>query len=548
MLEKYLPQIDFDSYEDFMANYRLNIPADFNFGFDIIDAWADKEPDKVAIVWCNDYNEEYTFTYSDLKKKSNQTANMLKSLGIGKGDRVMLVLRRRYEYWLAAIALHKLGAILIPSTMLLTSKDIIYRANAANIKAAICFADDFVIEQTEGAMADSPTIKHKIIVAGNKDGWLNFDDIKNFSEEFARPTGEAATKADDIMLIYFTSGTTGMPKMVMHDFTHPLGHIITAKYWHQVRPNQMHLAVSDSGWGKFGWGKFWGQFICGAIVFTYDMDKFIPAKLLEKLQQYPIKTFCAPPTIFRFMLAAGMENYDLSSIEHCNNAGEPLNADIFNKINDILGMEMAEGFGQTETTLLIGNFPWFKPRVGSMGKPSPLYDVDLINSEGNSCEDGEEGEIVVRNLQAIGLFKGYFENEELTKNAFSDNMYNTGDIAWRDPEGYYWFVGRNDDVIKCSGYRIGPFEVESALVEHESVLECAVTGAPDEKRGQVVKATIVLKEGYQPSEQLVAELQEFVKNLTAPYKYPRIIDFVSELPKTVSGKIKRAEIRQSNYN
>ncbi len=548
MLEKYLPQIDFDSYEDFMANYRLNIPEDFNFGFDIIDAWADKEPDKVAIVWCNDHDEEYTFTYSDLKKQSNQTANMLKSMGIGKGDRVILVLRRRYEYWLAAIALHKLGAILIPSTMLLTSKDIVYRANAANIKAAICFADDFVIEQTEGALAEAPTIKHKIIVAGSKEGWTDFNEIKNYSPEFARPTGEAATKATDTMLIYFTSGTTGMPKMVMHDFTHPLGHIITAKYWHQVRPNQMHLAVSDSGWGKFGWGKFWGQFICGAIVFAYDMDKFIPAKLLEKLQQYPIKTFCAPPTIFRFMLAAGMENYDLSSIEHCNNAGEPLNADIFNKINDILGMEMAEGFGQTETTLLIGNFPWFKPKVGSMGKPSPLYDVDLVNSEGISCEDGEEGEIVVRNLQAIGLFKGYFENEELTKTAFSNNMYNTGDIAWRDPEGYYWFVGRNDDVIKCSGYRIGPFEVESALVEHDSVLECAVTAAPDEKRGQVVKATIVLKDGYQPSPELVAELQEFVKNLTAPYKYPRIIDFVSELPKTVSGKIKRAEIRQSNYN
>jgi acetyl-CoA synthetase len=347
------------------------------------------------------------------------------------------------------------------------------------------------------------------------------------------------------MLIYFTSGTTGMPKMVLHNFAHPLGHIVTARYWHEVRENKLHMSVSDSGWAKFGWGKIYGQLICGAAIFAYDMEKFVPQNLLEKLQKYKVTTFCAPPTMFRFMLAEGMEKYDLSSIEKLGNAGEPLSPEIFNKIEDMLGLKMAEGFGQSESSVLIANFPWFEPRPGSMGKPAPLYGIDLINAEGKPCADGEEGEIVIRNLEAVGLFKGYYLDPALTENAFQGGVYNTGDVAWRDHEGYYWFVGRNDDVIKCSGYRIGPFEVESALSEHPAVLECAITAAPDPKRGQVVAATVVLNKGYEPSDALIKELQEHVKRTTAPYKYPRIIDFTPELPKTVSGKIKRAELRQN---
>jgi acetyl-CoA synthetase len=349
------------------------------------------------------------------------------------------------------------------------------------------------------------------------------------------------------MLIYFTSGTTGMPKMVQHNFAHPLGHIVTAKYWQQVRENKLHMSVSDSGWAKFGWGKIYGQLICGAAIFAYDMEKFIPKNLMKRLEKYGVTTFCAPPTMFRFMLADGMEEFDFSAMEHCGNAGEPLSPEIFNKIKKVLDLDMYEGFGQSESTVLIANFPWFKPKPGSMGKPAPLYDVDIMDAEGNSCEDGEEGSIVVRNIDAVGLFKGYYRDEQLTAEAFAGGIYNTGDTAWRDPDGYYWFVGRNDDMIKCSGYRIGPFEVESVLSEHEAVLECAITGAPDPKRGQVVKATVVLNKGYTPSDDMVKELQEHVKRLTAPYKYPRIIEFVTELPKTISGKIKRAQIRTETY-
>jgi acetyl-CoA synthetase len=346
------------------------------------------------------------------------------------------------------------------------------------------------------------------------------------------------------MLIYFTSGTTGMPKMVLHNFAPPLGPIVTAKYWQQVRENTLHMSVSDSGWAKFGWGKIYGQMICGAAIFAYDMEKFVPQNLLDKLQKYKVTTFCAPPTMYRFMLAEGMESFDLGSIKHLGNAGEPLSPEIFNRIEDMLGLKMAEGFGQSESSVLIANFPWFEPRPGSMGKPAPLYGIDLVNAEGKPCADGEEGEIVIRNLEAVGLFKGYYLDPALTEKAFAGGVYNPGDVAWRDHEGYYWFVGRNDDVIQCSGYRIGPFEVESALSEHPAVLECAITAAPDPKRGQVVAATVVLNKGYEPSDSLIKELQEHVKRTTAPYKYPRVIEFTAELPKTVSGKIKRAELRQ----
>jgi len=548
MLEKYLNRTVFNTYEDFMENYKVEIPENFNFGFDIIDKWAEKEPEKYALVWCDDHNEERIYTYNDLKNDSNKAANYFKNLGITRGDVVLCVLRQRYEYWITAIALCKLGAVIIPATMQLTAKDIIYRVNAAKVKAVVCYSDaeNFIITQMEEALPECPTVKVKILTPGVHNDWLQFNRaIEGLSTNFTREDADAKSSSKDPMLIYFTSGTTGMPKMVVHDFTHPLGHIVTAKYWQQVRENKLHLSMSDSGWAKFGWGKIYGQMICGATVFAYDMEKFEPVKVMSMIQKYGITTFCAPPTMFRFMLAAGMENYDLSSIEHCGNAGEPLNPEIFNKIKDILELEMCEGFGQSESTVLIANFPWFKPKPGSMGKPAPLYDIDLIDADGNSCEDGEEGRIVVRNTEATGLFKGYYLDEKLTDEAFKNGVYDTGDTAWRDPEGYYWFIGRNDDMIKCSGYRIGPFEVESVLQEHDAVLECAITGAPDPKRGQVVKATVVLNKGFEPSDELVKELQDHVKRTTAPYKYPRIIEFAKELPKTISGKIKRKQIRET---
>ena len=563
MLDKYLPRTDFTSYDDFIDNFKINVPGDFNFGFDIVDEWARVEPNKLALMWCDDHGGERSFSFGDLSRLSNRAANYFKSLGIGKGDVVLCVLRQRFEYWITAIALCKLGAVIIPATMQLTSKDIIYRANAAKIKAMICFSDTdgFIASQVELALPECPTIKAKILTPGKRDGWLPFVDMisesdPDHSDSFLRPTGEDGIKVTDSMLIYFTSGTTGMPKMVLHDFSHPLGHIVTAKYWQQVRENKLHNSMSDSGWAKFGWGKIYGQFICGAPVFAYDMDKFIPNRVMEKLEKYRIATFCAPPTMFRFMLADGMESYDFGAIEHCGNAGEPLNPEIFNKIKEVWGLDMHEGFGQSESTVLIANFSWFKPKPGSMGKPAPLYDIDIVDANGNPCEDGEEGRIIVRNTEAVGLFKGYYLDEELTKKAFntdtssenpnSEKMYDTGDTAWRDPDGYYWFVGRNDDMIKCSGYRIGPFEVESVLSEHDAVLECAITGAPDPKRGQVVKATVVLNKGYEATGDLAKELQDYVKKTTAPYKYPRIVEFVEELPKTISGKIKRAQIRKDS--
>ena len=464
----------------------------------------------------------------------------------------MLILRRRWEYWVCATALHKIGATLIPGSLQLTKKDLIYRANAAKIHMIVCINDDFVIRQVEEAMPETPSLVVRALVAGTKEGWLDFsDELTKYPPVFERPAGEKAHTIDDIMLVYFTSGTTGMPKMVRHNFAHPLGHIVTAKYWQQVQENKLHMSVSDSGWAKFGWGKIYGQWICGATVFCYDMDKFIPLKLLEKLEHYKVTTFCAPPTMFRFMLQEDVSQFDLSSIQHCCIAGEPLNPEVFKQWEQLTGLKLYEGFGQSESSVLIANFsPWITPKPGSTGKPSPLYDIDLINSEGKPCEDGEEGEIVVRlkgHDWPTGLFTGYYLDDEMTKANLGGEWYNTKDVAWRDSNGYFWFVGRNDDVIKCSGYRIGPFEVESALTEHPSVVECAVTAAPDPIRGQVVKATVVLAKGYASSPELTKELQNYVKKVTAPYKYPRIIEYVDELPKTLGGKIKRAEIRHRDH-
>ncbi len=554
MLERFLPRIEFDSYEDFKKNYKVNIPEDFNFGFDIVDAYAKEEPDKMALVWCDDHDHEKKFTYDELSRLSSKTANFFKSLGIKKGDVVLMILRRRYEYWICATALHKLGATIIPATMQLTKKDIAYRVNAAGVKMMICVNDPFVVEQTEEALPETKGLENLVLVDGKRDGWLNFDEgIENCSDVFPRPSHDdpQCTHNDDIMLVYFTSGTTGMPKMVQHDFTYPLGHIVTAKYWHKVEENKLHMSVSDSGWAKFGWGKIYGQMISGAVIFTYDMDKFVPLNLLKVITKYKVTTFCAPPTMFRFMLQEDVTQFDLSCIHHCCIAGEPLNPEVFKKWYDLTGLKLTEGFGQSESSVIIANFPWFEPRPGSMGKPSPLYDVRLINSDGEICEDGEEGEICimdVKNNPPTGLFTGYFKDPKRTEEGLLGRCYNLKDVAWRDSDGYYWFVGRNDDVIKCSGYRIGPFEVESALLEHPSVVECAITAAPDKIRGQVVKATIVLAKEYSPSEELKKELQNHVKHVTAPYKYPRIIEFVDELPKTVGGKIKRAEIRHNDMN
>lgn len=551
LLNRFLPRIEFDSYEDFKENYKVNVPENFNFGFDIVDAWADQEKDKLALVWCNDHGEEKKFTFSDIKSLSNQAANFFKSIGIKKGSVVMLILRRRWEYWICATALHKIGATLIPGTLQLTKKDIAYRANAAGICTVICVNDKFVLEQVDAAFPEAPTLKNRILVVDQREGWLDFEEeIAKYPDTFERPTGEEATRWDDIMLVYFTSGTTGMPKMVQHNFSYPLGHIVTAKYWQQVQENKLHMSVSDSGWAKFGWGKIYGQWICGAVIFTYDMDKFVPLNLLNMITKYRVTTFCAPPTMFRFMLQEDVTKFDLTCIKHCCIAGEPLNPEVFKKWYELTGLKLHEGFGQSESSVMLANFQWFDPIPGSTGKPSPLYHIQLIDSEGNPCEDGDEGTIVVADIDKempTGLFTGYYHDEELTKKNLGGSYYNTGDVAWRDSDGYYWFVGRNDDVIKCSGYRIGPFEVESALLEHASVVECAITAAPDPIRGQVVKATIVLAKGYVGSDELRKELQNHVKKVTAPYKYPRIIEFVEELPKTLGGKIKRAEIRNKDH-
>lgn len=549
MLEKFLPRTKFDSYEDFKANYKVNLPENFNFAYDVMDAWACEAPDKTAMIWCNDSGDEKRFTFHDFKRYSNKAANVFKGLGIGKGDVVMLILKRRWQYWVCTLALEKLGAISIPATAQLTKKDITYRNNAASVKMIISVTDEDVVHFVEQSLEESPTVQCKALVGGSREGWIDFDHVlEQASDEWTRPGDSAG--GNDIMLMYFTSGTTGMPKIVVHDFFHPIGHIVTAHYWQRLGEDGLHLTVSDSGWAKCGWGKIYGQWICGVALFVYDMDKFVPDRLLAMMSKYRITSFCAPPTIYRFLLQEDIAAYDLSSIRKACTAGEPLNPEVFNQFKKATGLEILEGFGQTESTVLCANFEWLTPKPGSMGKPSPLYDIDIIDENGRSCPVGVEGNIVVRNLDKglpPGLFKGYFRDEEATRRVWNNGTYNTGDVAWRDEDGYFWFVGRSDDVIKCSGYRIGPFEVESALIEHSAVLECAVTAVPDPIRGQVVKATVVLKKGWTGSDALVKELQEHVKRVTAPYKYPRIIEFTDELPKTVGGKIKRAEIRRNDH-
>jgi len=546
MIEKYLKQTVFTNQEDFKENLEIIVPENFNFGYDIVDEWAHKEPNKKALCWTNDKGEHIDFTFAELKKQTDQTASYFRTLGIGKGDMVMLILKRRYEYWFSVVALHKIGAIAIPATHLLTKKDIIYRSNAADIKAIVAVGEELVIQHINDALPECPTLK-KLISVGPyiPEGWEDFHKGIESAPPFLRP--QHVNTNDDIMLLYFTSGTTGEPKMVIHDFTYPLGHIVTAKYWHNLTEDSLHLTLADTGWAKAAWGKIYGQWIVGACVFVYDHDKFTPTDLLAILQKYKVSSFCAPPTIFRFLIREDLSKYDLSSLKYCTIAGEPLNPSVFEAFYKITGIKLMEGFGQTETPVTIATFPWITPKPGSMGVVNPAYEMDLLTPDGRSAEEGEEGEIVfyTKNKKPVGLFLGYYRNKELTEDVYFDNIYHTGDIAWRDEDGYYWFVGRNDDVIKSSGYRIGPFEVESALMTHPAVVECAITGVPDDVRGQVVKATIVLAPDYKSraGEALVKEIQEHVKNVTAPYKYPRVIEFVDELPKTISGKIRRAQIR-----
>ena len=549
MLEKFLERTEFSSYEDFKENYKVKAPENFNFAFDIVDGWAEEKGDNRALLWCDDEGSEKVFTFSDMKKLSSKAANYFKSLGLKKGDVALLILRRRWEYWVAVTGLMKLGVTVIPGSLQLTKKDIAYRANAAGVSAILCLEDSYVNEQIALAKPEMPGVKHYLMVGDkNIEGYLNFNaEFEKCSDSFERTAESAGGR--EIMQIYFTSGTTGMPKMVMHNYFHPLGHIVTAKYWQQVEENKLHMSVSDSGWAKFGWGKIYGQWIAGATIFAYDMEKFVPKNLLAMIEKYRLTTFCAPPTMYRFMLQEDVAAFDLSSVKNWATAGEPLNPEVFNRWKELTGGEIHTGFGQTEGTVLLADFKWVKPIPGAMGKPSPIYDLRLINEDGEECSVGEEGEIVicdVLNNPPVGLFVGYYKNEEQTNEALGSGNYNLKDVAWRDNDGYYWFVGRHDDVIKCSGYRIGPFEVESALIEHPAVVECAITAAPDPVRGQVVKATVVLAKGYTPSDELVKELQNHVKKATAPYKYPRIVEFVDELPKTLGGKIKRAQIRKES--
>jgi acetyl-CoA synthetase len=612
LLEKYAPKTQFESYEDFYANFTVTIPEHFNFAWDVMDTFAREKGGERALVWCDEQGAEASFTYAELKTLSDKAANVLREAGIGKGDPVMLILKRRWEYWPVLLALHKLGAIAIPATHLLTTKDIVYRCNAADIAGIICVDDpelmyrideaeaklerdsdgvadtalrfkafarsvhtpkdfdpakkaaEFFAQRSAGSGLSDASMSSTVTdgaaaIFGTVSGrtgrggpgsivpWADFSSrMETASAEFTRPPRK--NDNSDIMLLYFTSGTTGMPKMVRHDFAYPLGHIATAKYWHQVAPGGLHLTVADTGWAKAAWGKIYGQWLCGTAVFVYDYDRFVPSAMLDVISKYRLTTFCAPPTVYRFFIKENLAKYDFSALKTCTVAGEPLNPEIYEQFRAGTGIKLRECYGQTELTVTLCTWPWLEPKPGSMGKPSPGYDIDLVREDGSSCRLGEEGQIVVRTgkRKPWGMFGGYYRDDALTSSVWHDDVYYTGDMAWKDEDGYFWFVGRADDVIKSSGYRIGPFEVESALLEHPAVLECAVTGVPDPDRGTAVKATVVLAKGYVASEALKLELQNHVKKTTAPYKYPRIVEFVGELPKTISGKIRRVQIRDAD--
>jgi acetyl-CoA synthetase len=572
ILSRYLPRIEFDSYEDFYKNYSCKTPIDFNFAYDVVDEWARLQPEKLALLWTDDTEEMKSFTFAQIKSRSDKAANALITLGIKKGDVVKLILKQRPAVWVLMCALSKIGAICIPGTYQLTAKDLEYRCTIADVKLLITVDDSELLENIAIARPNCPKLEKIAVVGSNiPAGYLDMRaEIEKAPESFSRiPT---ATK--DPMLIYFSSGTTGMPKMVLHNHSLPLGHIVTAKYWHCAEDNGVHLTQTDSGWAKFAWGKIYGQWICGAAIGAYDTEKFTSKGMLDAIQRLRPVTFCAPATVFRYLIKEDLRGYDFSFIRHTSVAGEPLSPEVYNKFMELTGLEIREGFGQSETSVMAAVFKWLTVKPGSMGKPAPLFDLKLLDENGEICDEGIVGNMsitragknmyenvppqgdcnpdsmppVIGDSDFPGLFRGYWRDKEVTANSWKNGTYQTGDMAWRDDDGYLWFVGRNDDVIKCSGYRIGPFEVESALMEHPSVLECAVTAAPDSMRGQVVKATIVLARGFTASDELVRELQNHVKHVTAPYKYPRIVEFVPELPKTISGKIKRVEIRKKDFD
>ena len=553
MIERYLTQTQFSSEEDFREHLHFIVPDTFNFAYDVMDEWAKEAPDKLALLWTSERGEEVKTTFAGFKEQTDRTAAYFLSLGISRGDKVMLILKRHYQWWLAMMALCKIGAVAIPATHMLTKKDIVYRNRRASVKAIICVNDEYVTTQVRQSVPESPTVE--VLVAVNSmvqrdspvpEGFHDWHKEWPEAPAFVRP--EEVNTNGDTMLMYFTSGTSGEPKMVAHDYLYALGHLVTGVFWHNLDGNGIHLTVADTGWGKAVWGKLYGQWFAGATVFVYDHEKFTAGKIMRVMEKYRVTSFCAPPTIYRFMIQEDFAKYDLSALEYCTTAGEALEPAVYQKFFNLTGIRMMEGFGQTETTMTLGTFPWIKPKPGSMGKPNPQYDIRLLKPDGSVCEDGEKGEICIDTSagKPIGLFKGYYRDPELTERAWHDGLYYTGDIAWRDEDGYYWFVGRADDVIKSSGYRIGPFEVESALMTHPAVVECAVTGVPDVVRGMVVKATIVLADEWRgkAGDALVKELQNHVKHETAPYKYPRIIEFVDALPKTISGKIRRVEIRE----
>ena len=551
MIERFLKQTTFKDNEDYKKHLQFIVPDNFNFAYDVMDKWAEEWPEGIALLWTKENNGTKTFTFRQLKEETDKTASYFQSLGIGKGDMVMLILKRHYEFWFAVLALHKIGAIAIPATHMLTTHDIIYRNNKAGIKAIVCAGDDYVLTQIESAMPQSPTVK-VLISVGPKvpEAFHDWHKERDLAPAFRRP--DNVNRNEDIMMIYFTSGTNGEPKMAAHNFTYPIGHLTTGTFWHNLHKGSIHLTVADTGWAKAAWGKLYGQWFAGATVFVFDQERFNAERMLETIQKFKITSFCAPPTVYRFLIHEDLAKYDLSSLEWCTTAGEALNPSVSDKFYGATGIRLHEGFGQSETTMIVGTFPWTTPKPGSMGIPNAQYKIDLLRQDGTPCGDNENGEIVINIAEGkpLGLFTGYYNDEELTHKVWHDGYYHTGDVAYRDSDGYYWFVGRTDDVIKSSGYRIGPFEVENALMTHPSVVECAITGVPDEYRGMVVKATIVLHKDWKAKagEALVKELQEHVKKTTAPYKYPRIIEFVDELPKTISGKIRRVEIRNKDMH
>ncbi len=552
MLEKFLPRQDFSSYEDFKANYRVNVPPRFNFAYDVVDEWARQQPDKPALAWMNGEMKERIVSFGEVSRLSNQAANLFRDHGIRKGDRVLLILKQRIEVWICMVALHKIGAVVIPASFQLKRHDLVYRFQAAHVKMAVVVDLPEVLEEVLASASEAPCVQEVLVVGDNVPaGCFDFRKaLPAYSESWEKPQGEAFSCLHDPMLMYFTSGTSGMPKMIIHDHTLALGHIVTARYWQRVRDGGKHMTAADSGWAKFAWGKIYGQWICGAVIASFDSDgHFVAKDLLHAVEKFKLTTFCAPPTVYRFLIREDLSQYDFSTIKQCSIAGEPLNPEVYNQWLRQVGLPLVEGFGQSETSVLIANFPWFPIKPGSTGKFAPIFDLQILDDNDQPCEDGVVGRVVIRNARSqrpVGLFREYLDAPEAMADSWPVDDYFTGDTAWRDEDGYIWFVGRADDVIKSSGYRIGPFEVESALMEHPAVLECAVTGYPDPVRGEAVKATIVLNKNgnYKASPELVKELQDHVKKVTAPYKYPRIVEFADELPKTSSGKIRRKEIRQ----